>query len=364
MAEKQGKNKNATEPAEKNLKRSRPDRKILDDEEEQLTAEERQDEIIRQNQTREIVLNSHWTLDKIDIGVPLGRGKFGAIYLAREIRNNFIFALKVLHKKQLEKYGVTHQLQREISIQKDLRHVNILRLYNWFQDDKCVYLMLEYAEGGELYKFLQKKCRFSEIRAAWYMNQAIDAISHCHRVGVIHRDIKPENILLGHNDILKIADFGWSVIGGTACRKTMCGTLDYLAPEMIKGDRHDHRCDVWSLGVLMYEFLVGNAPFESQTKQDTQLKITSAEPLFPTRLRGSPESSQVSQEAQELVKAMLAKEPKDRISIKDVRNHPWIKRAWQNAVWCVGKYGGNEGFITNAQNELTKAAKKTRTETA
>lgn len=316
---------------------------------EEPTPAEAQEEEELEKTTRRIILRARWSLDKIDIGRPLGRGKFGAIYLAREIRNNFIFALKVLNKKRLQKYGVAHQLQREIRIQSELRHINVLRLYNWFQDDECVYLMLEYAEGGELYKRLQQRGRFSEIRAAWYMNQAVDAIQYIHNLGVLHRDIKPENILLGHKDVLKIADFGWSVISGgqnhsgqLETRKTLCGTLDYLAPEMIRGDRHDYRCDVWTLGVLMYEFIVGCAPFEAPAQSETHRKIKTETPNFPTLMSGNGDRCEVSTLAQDLICGMLQKEARDRISLRDVQLHPWMRRTLDNAVWCIGKYGGKE----------------------
>ncbi|KAH0619175.1 hypothetical protein JD844_018929 [Phrynosoma platyrhinos] len=134
-----------------------------------------------------------WSLDDFEIGRPLGKGKFGNVYLAREKESKFILALKVLFKSQLEKAGVEHQLRREVEIQSHLRHPNILRLYGYFHDATRVYLILEHAPRGE------------------YMTELAGALSYCHSKRVIHRDIKPENLLLGSNGELKIADFGWSV---------------------------------------------------------------------------------------------------------------------------------------------------------
>nr|XP_014340825.1 PREDICTED: aurora kinase A isoform X2 [Latimeria chalumnae] len=152
-----------------------------------------------------------WSLEDFEIGRPLGKGKFGNVYLARERQSKFILALKVLFKSQLEKAGVEHQLRREVEIQSHLRHPNILRLYGYFHDSSRVYLILEYAPRGELYRELQKCTKFDDQRSATYITELSDALLYCHSKKVIHRDIKPENLLLGSNGELKIADFGWSV---------------------------------------------------------------------------------------------------------------------------------------------------------
>ena len=119
-----------------------------------------------------------------------------------------------------------------------------------------VYLILEYAARGELYKELQKSKRFSESRSATYIASLAKALLYCHQKHVIHRDIKPENLLIGIKGELKIADFGWSVHAPNSRRQTLCGTLDYLPPEMVEGRDHDAAVDVWSLGVLLYMLLV------------------------------------------------------------------------------------------------------------
>ena len=151
-----------------------------------------------------------WELSDFDIGKPLGRGKFGNVYLAREKRSRHVVALKVLFKSQLAKAGVEHQLRREIEIQSHLRHASILRLYGYFYDRSRVYLILEYAARGELYKELQRLGRFPEDRAAHYVASLAAALRYCHDKGVIHRDIKPENLLVDSRGEVKIADFGWS----------------------------------------------------------------------------------------------------------------------------------------------------------
>ncbi|XP_030067381.1 aurora kinase A isoform X1 [Microcaecilia unicolor] len=256
-----------------------------------------------------------WSLEDFDIGRPLGKGKFGNVYLARERQSKFILALKVLFKSQLEKAGVEHQLRREVEIQSHLRHPNILRLYGYFHDATRVYLILENAPRGELYRELQKHSKFDEQRSATYITQLADALSYCHLKKVIHRDIKPENLLLGSNGELKIADFGWSVHAPSSRRTTLCGTLDYLPPEMIEGRMHDEKVDLWSLGVLCYEFLVGKPPFEADTHQETYRRISKVDFKFPPF---------VSEGARDLITQLLKHNPSHRLPLKDVLTHPWI----------------------------------------
>ncbi|XP_050008865.1 aurora kinase A [Alexandromys fortis] len=256
-----------------------------------------------------------WTLEDFDIGRPLGKGKFGNVYLAREKQSKFILALKVLFKTQLEKAAVEHQLRREVEIQSHLRHPNILRLYGYFHDATRVYLILEYAPLGTVYRELQKHSKFDEQRTATYITELANALSYCHSKRVIHRDIKPENLLLGPNGELKIADFGWSVHAPSSRRTTLCGTLDYLPPEMIEGRMHDEKVDLWSLGVLCYEFLVGMPPFEAQTYQETYRRISRVEFTFPDF---------VTEGARDLISRLLKHNASQRLTLAEVLEHPWI----------------------------------------
>jgi len=158
-------------------------------------------------------LDNPWKLSDFDIGKPLGKGKFGNVYLAREKKSHYIVALKVLFKSQLQKNEVEHQLRREIEIQSHMRHPHILRLFGYFWDETRIYLILEFAARGEMYKLLQKQPggHFDEAKTAKYVGQLAKALKYCHQHNVIHRDIKPENLLLDLKGDLKIADFGWSV---------------------------------------------------------------------------------------------------------------------------------------------------------
>ncbi|KAJ6247080.1 aurora a [Anaeramoeba flamelloides] len=256
-----------------------------------------------------------WKLSDFEIGRPLGRGKFGNVYLAREKKSKYIVALKVLFKKELQKGGVEHQLRREIEIQSRLRHPNVLRLFGYFYDDNRIFLILEYAGKGELYKKLCKLGHFDEKTSSQYISSLASALSYCHSKHVIHRDIKPENILISINGDLKIADFGWSVHAPNSRRNTMCGTLDYLPPEMILGKGHDQNVDLWSLGVLLFEFLVGTPPFETEGHQETYRKIVKTDFVIP---------EYISSGAKDLIKKLLVRDPKKRISLEQLQQHPWI----------------------------------------
>lgn len=260
-----------------------------------------------------------WSLNDFEIGKPLGRGKFGSVYLAREKKSKYIVAIKVLQKSQLHKAGVEHQLRREIEIQSHLRNRNILRMYGYFYDAKRIYLILEYSPGGELYKKLTQKGRFSERTSAKYIRDLALALDYCHVKHVIHRDIKPENLLLGAHSEIKIADFGWSVHAPTSRRNTLCGTLDYLPPEMVEGRDHDEKVDIWSLGVLLFEFLYGCPPFEAEGHSATYRRISRVDLRFPQR----PE---VSEDAKDLIRRLLVKDPNQRMALRDIPKHPWVQR--------------------------------------
>ncbi|KAJ8725949.1 hypothetical protein PYW08_004132 [Mythimna loreyi] len=256
-----------------------------------------------------------WSLSDFDLGRPLGKGKFGNVYLAREKESHYVVALKVLFKSQILDSEIEHQVRREVEIQCRLRHPNILRMYGYFHDEKRIYLILEYAKQGSLYKLLKERERFDEKTVAIYIRDLTKALLYCHTKKVIHRDIKPENLLIGHNWELKIADFGWSVHSPSSRRMTLCGTLDYLSPEMIEGKPHSYAVDIWSLGVLCYELLVGLPPFDAKDSHQTYRKIRYVIIKYPDF---------ISDKAKDLMGRLLVINPEQRLPLTNVLQHPWI----------------------------------------
>ena len=254
------------------------------------------------------------------IGKKLGSGQFGHVYLAKLKSTQFICAIKVINKKRLLKESIKciNQVRREIEIQSHLHHPNILSIYNFFWDKKNIYLVIEYAMGGELFQILhnEENGRFTEPKAAYYVLQVCNAIEYIHNLHIIHRDIKPENILIS-NEVVKLADFGWSIHQkSNKSRPTFCGTAEYMPPEVINEEAHIPPSDLWCLGILIYELCAGEPPFTAKNNAETIQKIK----LF--RMKDYPEY--FSEECKDLIGKLIKRSPKDRISIQEVKNHKWI----------------------------------------
>ncbi|GMT18317.1 hypothetical protein PFISCL1PPCAC_9614 [Pristionchus fissidentatus] len=263
-------------------------------------------------------LHSRFALDEFDIGRPLGRGKFGNVYLAREKSHKFVVALKVMLKAQISRQYVQHQLKREIEIQLHLCHPNILRCFGYFHDECRIYMVLEFAEKGELFTLLRKKEKLTEEETAKYIGQVSDALAYCHDKNVWHRDIKPENILIDGLDNLKLADFGWSVHDKTReNRSTVCGTLDYLPPEMIISNTCSTTVDNWAVGVLMFECLVGRPPFEGPSQKSTLDRIKLCQFNVPLHF---------SEEAKTLLAKLITLDYVNRAPMASVAVDPWVKQ--------------------------------------
>jgi len=267
-----------------------------------------------------------WQCDDFEFGPCVGAGSFGRVQLARpklpgartsERSKAATVVLKVMQKRRIAVLRVQRYVAREIQIQGHLRHPNILRLHGFFWDASCIYMILEHVQGGDLATCQKRQPgrRFSEDQAACYAADIASALSYCHRMHVIHRDVKPQNVLVARR--LKLADFGWAVhVRPEDRRRTLVGTPDYMAPEVVCATwGHSFPVDAWGLGVLIYELLAGNAPFENPSLRETYKRIVQSPPVFP---KGFPDG------ARRLVEDLLQKEPELRPPLEEALAHAWF----------------------------------------
>lgn len=179
--------------------------------------------------------------------------------------SGILVAVKKIDKTSLKHRKIRETLAREIIIHKQLKHQYIVRLYSAIEDADFIYLIMEYINKGNLFTSIRQARSFNEDEAFYYFVQAASGIYFLHEHGFIHRDLKPENLLISEINLLKICDFGWVTElkenAESEHRNTFCGTLEYMAPEMIGNMPHNHLIDVWSLGILLYEMCHGKAPF-------------------------------------------------------------------------------------------------------
>jgi len=264
-----------------------------------------------------------WCLNDFEVGKFLGKGKYGKVYVAREKSSKHIVALKMSSLEQISADGSEQQVQREIEIQSNLRHTNILRLYGYFYNKKSIYLILECAPGcSDLYGYLQmlkeNGLQLSMQEAATITRDVASALDYMHSKNVVHRDLKPENLLLGLDGKILIADFGMSFHGDFSELHDTCGTPEFMSPQCIEPP-YDHRVDHWALGVLLYELLTGRTPFATQDEEATKKRILNEKLQFESDFRGCGG-------AQALINGLLEFEPDERPTLKAIQQDPWILR--------------------------------------
>lgn len=205
----------------------------------------------------------------------LGCGAFGDVFLAKHKEENKKYAIKIMNKDQLRQNQVNSTfMKREINIHSKLDHPYIIRLKNFHEDEEDFYMFLEYAKNGTLYSKIRKmKNGFSEETAFKYFIQTCSAIYFLHKNKLAHRDLKPENLLLDDSNNIKLADFGWcDYFDLDSHFYDICGTYEYMAPEIVKEQPYTQLVDNWSLGVLLYELLHGKSPFFVDNIKDENKK--------------------------------------------------------------------------------------------
>jgi len=261
-----------------------------------------------------------WTIDDFVVGDFLGKGKFGLVYKATNKDSQCEVGLKILSKEAIKSYNMVKQLRREIEIHSRLKHKHILNMYGYFHDKNYVYVVLEYADNGSIFKKLVQEKNFDETLIAKYLFQLISAIGYLQARKVIHRDLKLENILIDKDDNLKVCDFGWAVHNVSNTRNTICGTIDYLAPEIVDEKEYDEAVDVWCLGILMYEMLYGFPPFHSKKKEETFERIRNQQLVFHDEIKI------ISDDAKDLLTKLLGFETEKRCKIDEAIKHNFFAK--------------------------------------
>jgi calcium-dependent protein kinase len=266
-------------------------------------------------------------LDNYDVIRQLGKGGYGKVYEVKNKKSGDIRACKHLSKatiKNLEKF------EREIEILIRSDHPNIIKLYEVFESQRSLYLVMEECKGGEIFdriiQHIQKKEMYSEKDAATIFQQVMSAIEYCHNNGICHRDLKPENILYLNegaekDNPIKVIDFGLSqVISSDKKLSTKVGTAYYVSPEILLGE-YTEKCDIWSAGVILYIFLSGDPPFNGSNDHAIYTKISKMKFTFPEK-----KWKNISNEAKDLISHMITPE-KERYTARQVLSHPWFSNA-------------------------------------
>ena len=278
----------------------------------------------------------------------LGSGSFGRVFLVSHNETKELFALKTIEKRKIMMtYGKLDIIYDEINIHSKLSHQNVIKLYNIYEDEETINIIMEYASNGNLYQLIKaEKNGFSESKAFDYFIQIINAVYYLHSNNIIHRDIKPENILISEDNKLKLCDFGWAKELTLENRSTFCGTMEYMAPEIVGSENYDYSVDIWSLGILLYELLFGHSPFKANTTNNIILNIKSHE------LNYDDKNKKISNSCKDLIQKLLNMNPQKRLKIKDILEHPFVKK-YSKKFNYVKKLSSviNEDKI---QNQLSK----------
>eukprot|EP00181_Compsopogon_caeruleus_P005736 CAMPEP_0184680532 /NCGR_PEP_ID=MMETSP0312-20130426/3408_1 /TAXON_ID=31354 /ORGANISM="Compsopogon coeruleus, Strain SAG 36.94" /LENGTH=1313 /DNA_ID=CAMNT_0027130689 /DNA_START=79 /DNA_END=4020 /DNA_ORIENTATION=- len=255
----------------------------------------------------------------------LGHGTFGKVKLGVHEETGEHVAVKIMDKTHITQKSLTMQVRREIAIMKALKHKNIVNLHQVLTSKNKIYIVMDLVTGGELFDIIANKGEggLGESTARKYFQDMVDGVLYCHKRGVYHRDLKPENLLLSSEGVLKITDFGLSAIkgsdGSTELLTTQCGTPSYVAPEMIELAHKGYsgeKVDAWSSGVILFALSAGYLPFDGNDMQELFINIQKTEVDYPPW---------ISPGCLDLMKKLLAKNPSDRWTLRQAREHPWFQ---------------------------------------
>eukprot|EP01105_Mastigella_eilhardi_P022172 TRINITY_DN5445_c0_g1_i1.p1 TRINITY_DN5445_c0_g1~~TRINITY_DN5445_c0_g1_i1.p1 ORF type:complete len:581 (+),score=162.40 TRINITY_DN5445_c0_g1_i1:136-1878(+) len=310
---------------------------------------------------------------KYEMREVLGTGNFAVVKLAIERSTGNRFAVKMIDKKRFAAQATSHKdkIKDEFFILKQLNHDHIIKVIDSFETDKTLNFVLELVTGGDLFGFIQDTGPLPEVLARKLFGQTVSAIAYLHENDIAHRDLKPDNLLLkDHNhDCIKVSDFGFSrKFDEGSYMKTLCGTPQYLAPEVISGDGttgYSKAVDIWSLGCILYCMLASEPPFTSDKKEGIYDQITNGHYNFD-----APVWKRVSPSVLDLVRRLLTVTPQHRLTAKQIPDHPWMKgEATVNEAYTVehdfsalGKRNFSDITSPDDTTAFVPALKKKKTE--
>ncbi|XP_012155666.1 serine/threonine-protein kinase PLK4 isoform X2 [Ceratitis capitata] len=240
-------------------------------------------------------------------------------------------AIKMIDKQLIQRAGLANRVRQEVEIHSRLKHPSVLELYTFFQDENYVYLVLELAHNGELHRYMKQQMgrNMTEEEASSILRQVVSGLLYLHSHQIMHRDISLSNLLLSKDMHVKIADFGLATQLKRPDEKhmTMCGTPNYISPEVVTRATHGLPADVWGLGCMFYTLLVGHPPFDTDAVQSTLNKVVTSDFRMPQH---------ISYDAQDLIKHLLKKNPNERITLEQVLQHPFMLRHEERFVTAAG----------------------------
>lgn len=239
------------------------------------------------------------------------------IYKAQSAATNRTVAIKHI-RRSTRTYGEWQAMTREIHAAQKLFHRNIPKFYEVIESGEDIFLVMEYLSGGSLLEYTNKNGHLHELAACEVFAQLIDCLDYLHNIAkVVHRDIKLENIVFDSAMIPKLIDFGFAreVQDPSSVLETMCGSISYTAPEMLKEKKYQMGADIWSLGVVLFALVSGRLPFSNENSPELLKAILTESPVFP---------KWISSDLRDLLSSMLEKDPSKRITIAEIKTHPWL----------------------------------------
>lgn len=231
-------------------------------------------------------------------GKFLGKGGFARVHELTDLGTNKVYAGKIIPKSSITKPHQREKIVREVELHRALKHKNVVQFQHFFEDDRNVYIILERCPRKSLVHVLKKRRNLNELEVVFYMRQLVDGVRYIHTQNIIHRDLKLGNMFLTDDMVVKVGDFGLAVRSDSNGQKkiTICGTPNYIAPEVLNKEGHGFEADVWAMGCIMFAMLVGQPPFETASVKETYSRIAANNYNIP---------AMVSSQARALMTAML-----------------------------------------------------------